>query len=437
MASKKKLEPAIIQKIMANHNNNELLSRYNSVRQASVSMCASLEPETCRIQPSLEISPPWWNLAHTSWFFVRNVLEPFKGAAESHDALFDYVLNSYYVALGPRLEQGRRGLMTRPTMKEVYAYRQSVDKRVEALLMAAEPETIKKLEPIILIGLQHEQQHQELFYSEIKNILYQNPPNLRPVYKKNIKPKSNQNKSTETRFIAFSGGLYEFGNLEQRWCWDNELPIHKFYLNDFAMQNRLVTNGEYLEFMQDGGYKTQLLWLNNGWNHVQQNNWTAPLYWEKIDSEWQIWTLSGMEKLGLQDPVCHISFYEAEAYASWKGLRLPSEQEWEHAARSSGITTKTGNFLNSGYLHPVATHGNGLEQMFGDVWEWTNSYYEPYPGYQPFSGKLREYNEKFMDNQRVIRGGSCVSEMDHIRLSYRNFWKPETRFQFTGVRLAK
>lgn len=415
----------------------DLLKRYHHARQASVEMCGPLNSEQCRIQPVPEVSPPWWNLAHTSWFFSRNVLLPFKGKRTKEDELFDYVLNSYYSALGPRLERNRRGLMTRPTMQEVYAYRESVDKRIEDMVNKSDEALFEKLSPIINIGIQHEQQHQELFYSEIKYILYQTPPALRMPYKFSNNKKAKHGKAQKAQFINIRGGLHKFGNVEGGWGWDNETPVHKSFIEDFSMQSRLVTNGEYLAFIEDGGYDAQLLWLDNGWNKMHEGNWKAPLYWENVDGEWQIWTLSGMQKLNLHEPVSHVSFYEAEAFATWYGSRLPLEREWEQAARLHH-ETESGNFLDSGNLHPTyAPDSKRLTQMLGDLWEWTSSYYEPYPGYQPFEGSLVEYNEKFMDNQRVLRGGSCVSERDHIRISYRNFWPPETRFQFSGIRLAK
>lgn len=416
----------------------ELIKRYRQVRKASINMCEALEPECCRIQSAGEVSPVWWNLAHTSWFFVRNVLQPFGGKSAKNDHLFDYVLNSYYASLGPRLERDRRGLMTRPTLKEVYAYRKSVDERVEALIHSLNQQLLQQAAPIIEIGIQHEQQHQELFYTEIKHILYQNPPALRQPYKKQAKKTIKAQDAVPAHFIDISGGLYEFGNRGSSWGWDNEYPVHKHYIHDFMLQNRLVTNGEYLEFMEDGGYEKQLLWLDNGWNKAKKEEWKAPLYWEKVNGKWHHWTLSGMQPINPHEPVSHVSFYEAEAFATWKRARLPTEREWEWAARIHGVTAKSGNFLDSGKLHPQKVPaGKSLSQMLGDVWEWTSSYYEPYPGYAPFSGSLGEYNEKFMDNQRVLRGGSCVNERNHIRISYRNFWAPETRFQFTGIRLAK
>ena len=419
-----------------------LLKKYQSTRNQSIEMVRPLCAEQCRIQPHPEISPPWWNLAHTSWFFAKNLLAS-HGVPTEEDALFDYILNSYYASLGPRLEQHRRGLMTRPTMEEVHQYRESVDIRMKQLIENCSQEQWTLYAPLIEIGIQHELQHIELFYTEIKYILHQNPYLLRVPYtplKKENRSFSREDlhleKASAAQWIGITGGIHEFGNREGGWGWDNELPVHKYFLNDYSLHSRLVTNREYLDFMRDGGYENQLLWLNNGWKKAQEEKWKAPLYWELINGKWEIWTLSGMQPLNLDEPVCHVSFYEAEAYATWKKARLPSEREWEHAARL--FSSKEGNFLNSGHLHPLpAPPSEDLSQLFGDVWEWTTSYYEPYPGYIPYGGVLAEYNEKFMDNQRVIRGGSCATDQDHFRTSYRNFWTPETRFQFTGIRLAR
>ena len=250
----------------------------------------------------------------------------------------------------------------------------------------------------------------------------------------------------EPRFVAFDGGLFEFGHREEGWCWDNELPVHEFFLHPFFLQDRLVTNAEYQEFLADGGYRQQLLWLDNGWARVQQEGWQAPLYWERRDGEWSIWTLAGLRPLAADEPVCHVSFYEADAFARWasqtfascRRARLPSEREWEHAARRLRTGPSGDAFLESGRLHPSPLGGSEpLAQMAGVLWQWTTSYYEPYPGYEPFPGALAEYNGKFMDNQRVLRGGSCVTPRDHFRVSYRNFWPAPTRFQFTGIRLAR
>jgi ergothioneine biosynthesis protein EgtB len=414
---------------------DQLLERYHTTRALSVELCRPLRPEDYRIQSMPDVSPPWWNLGHTTWFFAKNLLEPFGRYAES-DARLEFVLNSYYESLGPRIRRDHRGLVTRPTNEEVFRFRESVDERVEELIRNAPEADLERIEFLVVTGIQHEQQHQELLVTEVKHILGSNVPELREPYRPSS---SNRHRSAPAfRWCSFEGGLHEIGNLEGGWCWDNELPVHKVWLEGFSLASRLVTNGEYLEFIQDGGYRNSLLWLSNGWAKVQDQGWSAPLYWEQVDGNWRIWTLSGDRDLDPDEPVCHVSFYEADAYARWKGARLPTEREWEHAARVSGFPGN-GNFLDSGLLHPAPAEGtNGaLLQMGGDLWEWTSSHYEPYPGYKPFDGPLMEYNGKFMDNVRVLRGGSCATPANHIRASYRNFWAPDTKFQLTGIRLAQ
>jgi ergothioneine biosynthesis protein EgtB len=399
----------------------DALARFRAVRAASEAMCAPLSAEEYRIQPVADVSPPWWNLGHTSWFFARNVLGEFGGERTAEDENYDYLLNSYYASLGQRLPRDKRGSISRPSTDEIYAYRHSVDRRVAELLETCDDERLQELLPVLTIGIQHEQQHQELFVTEIKFIRYQNPPDLREPLTTDLPLPAQRQSALE--FREFEGGLLEFGNLDGDWCWDNELPVHRFYLEPFALADRLITSREYLEFMEDGGYDDPLLWLDNGWHAVQAQAWRAPLYWERTADGWWNWTLAGMRPVALDEPVSHVSFYEADAFARWRAnsrsgdadLRLPGEREWEHAARSSG----------------------DLGQMAGCLWQWTASYYEPYPGYQPFGGALAEYNGKFMDNQRVLRGGSIATPAGHYRPSYRNFWPAETRFQFTGIRLAR
>ena len=414
---------------------NELVDRYRQTRALSVELCRPLRPEDYRIQSMPDVSPPWWNLGHTTWFFAKNLLEPFGRYAES-DARLEFVLNSYYESLGPRIRRDHRGLVTRPTNEEVFRFRESVDQRVEELIRTAPDADLGQVEFLVVTGIQHEQQHQELLVTEVKHILGSNVPELREPYR----PASSNGHRRAAAFhwCSFEEGLHEIGNLEGGWCWDNELPVHKSWLDGFSLASRLVTNGEYLEFIQDGGYRNPLLWLSNGWAKVQDQGWTAPLYWEQVDGNWRLWTLAGDRGLDPDEPVCHVSFYEADAYARWKGARLPTEREWEHAARISGFPGE-GNFLDRRLLHPAPAEGaNGaLLQMGGDLWEWTSNHYEPYPGYKPFDGALMEYNGKFMDNVRVLRGGSCATPANHIRASYRNFWAPDTRFQFTGIRLAR
>lgn len=430
----------------------QLHRSFVDVRQASLRMCQGLEPSDYRVQPREEVSPPWWNLGHTSWFFARNVLALHGGQYIEQDRNYDFLLNSYYASLGSRVARWRRGNLTRPTTEDIYAYRRSVDDRVEALIDSIDEDRLPELAALLWIGINHEQQHQELFYTEIKAILFENPPDFRPSYRDMtalgpIPEGSDTACFDRSTWLPVEGGLFEFGHREGGWCWDNELPVHKAYLEGFEMADRLTTCGEYLEFIEDGGYERQLLWLDNGWAAAQSAEWKAPLYWEKGDECWRIFTLSGAQPVNRDEPVCHLSFYEADAFARWKsetfsefeGARLPSEYEWEHSARHLLPTAESANLLSARRLHPSpACRANGaIRQMIGDAWEWTSSYYAPYPGYRAYEGTLAEYNGKFMDNQRVLRGGSCLTEPNHIRLSYRNFWSASTRFQSTGVRLAR
>ena len=418
----------------------QLLADFRAVRSTTIELCRPLRPEDYRVQSMPDVSPPWWNLGHTTWFYAKNVLEPFgRGAAE--DARYEYVLNSYYESLGPRLARDRRGLVTRPTTDEVYEFRRGVDARMEALIAEVPEERFAELAFLVTTGRQHEQQHQELLVTEVKHILGSNAPELREPYcgaRKDALPRDAAPPPHE--FVPLAGGLYEIGNLDGGWCWDNELPVHQAWLDDFALGSRLVTNGEYLEFMAADGYADPLLWLSNGWGAAREHGWEAPLYWERDGGGWRVWTLGGVRPVDPDEPVAHVSFYEAEAYARWRGARLPTEREWERAARAAGFSAAGGNFLESGALHPrsaAAGAPGALLQMAGDLWEWTTSHYEPYPGYRPFEGNLMEYNGKFMDNQRVLRGGSCATPASHIRPSYRNFWPADTRFQMTGIRLAQ
>ncbi|HEV7672466.1 MAG TPA: ergothioneine biosynthesis protein EgtB [Thermoanaerobaculia bacterium] len=427
-------------------NRDELLAAYREVRGLSRELVRPLAPEVWRIQSMPDVSPPWWNLGHTSWFFARNVLAPW-GREAAEDGRLEFVLNSYYESVGPRIERHRRGSLTRPSNDEVLAYRASVDERMEALIGAAPDDDWDRFEFLVTTGLHHEQQHQELLLTEVKHILATDPYELRATYAPLV-PEAAGGR-TETSWIAFEGGLVEIGNVEGGWCWDNELPVHKSWLDPFALASRLVTAGEYVEFIEDGGYEKPLLWLANGWAQVKLHGWNAPLYWRTCwdtGDEWAAWTLSGERKVDSNEPVSHVSFYEADAYARWKGetddawrgARLPTEREWEHGARLGGFDPAAGNHLENRAFHPLpAPAGEGLKQMAGDLWEWTTNHYEPYPGYAPFDGNLMEYNGKFMDNQRVLRGGSCATPRSHIRPSYRNFWPADTRFQLTGIRLAK
>jgi ergothioneine biosynthesis protein EgtB len=441
----------------------ELLERLRATRGLSVELARPLRAEDYRVQSMPDVSPPWWNLGHTTWFFAKNVLEP-RGLYQREDARLEYVLNSYYELYGPRVDRRERGLQTRPTTEEIYAFRERTDERLERLIREVGDEDWESVEFLVTTGIQHEQQHQELFVTEIKHILGSNARELREPYRTPTAPGSapaaasrpgsasrrerlgaGGNGGGGLRPVELDGGLDQFGNREGGWCFDNELAVHRAWLDPFAVAGRLVTNREYLEFIADGGYRDPLLWLANGWAAVREQRLEAPLYWENVDGEWLQWTLHGMQPLELDEPVCHVSFYEADAFArwlgrsrsEWRGCRLPTEREWEHAARTLGFAVPSGNFLDSGALHPRPAANGGWTQAAGELWEWTSSHYEAYPGYVPFDGSLTEYNGKFMDNQRVLRGGSCATPRSHIRVSYRNFWSPDTRFQFTGIRVAR
>jgi ergothioneine biosynthesis protein EgtB len=424
-----------------------LLARFGEVQRQFAVLCKPLTVEEHRVQPIVEASPPWWSVMHTSWFYARNILQEL-GEYLPLDRRYDTLLNSYYHALGPYLDQGRRGKLSEPGNVEAYAYRDAVRQRMERLILHIDEKRLARLEFLLEIGVNHEEQHMELLLTEVKRLKAENPLlELRRPYV-DAPPAGRAKDPGAPRFIPFGGGCYEFGNLEGGWCWDNELAVHRHCLRDFALQNRLVTNGEYLEFIEDGGYKDCRLWLSSAYDaFVKQGLIQAPLYWEKIDGVWWHWTLAGMRQVDPHEPVCHVNFYEAHAFALWKsaadscykGVRLPTEREWEQAARSSKVKI-SGNFLESGEYRPLAAAkvpADALVQMVGDLWVWTSSHYEPYPGYQPLPAGLVEYNSKFMNYQRVLRGGSCATPQQHLRLSYRNFWQPLTQFQFSGIRLAQ
>ena len=402
-----------------------LLDRYQQVRQVSEKICQPLAIEDYTIQSMPDVSPPKWHLAHTTWFFETFLLVPYLPGYTVFHPQFGYLFNSYYEAVGARHPRHQRGLLSRPTVAEVYRYRAHVDRAMmELLCLVQHPD----LADLLILGLHHEQQHQELLLTDIKHILALNP--LHPIYRDDLQPPT----FTDSTFqwLKYSGGLYSIGHQSDEFAFDNESPRHQTYLQDYKLGNRLVTNGEYLEFIQTGGYQEAKYWLAEGWATVQAHQWRFPLYWELIDNDWYVMTLGGLQRVDERKPVCHVSFYEADAYATWKGKRLPTEAEWEIATID---LPQTGNFLDSDYLDP--TPANNLHhQFFGDVWEWTQSAYLPYPGFQIADGAIGEYNGKFMCNQMVLRGGSCVTSANHIRPTYRNFFPPSTRWQFSGIRLA-
>jgi ergothioneine biosynthesis protein EgtB len=430
----------------ASYDRKALLQAFLATRSQTETLCEPLETEDYVVQPVLDVSPPKWHLAHTSWFFENFVLDPNVSAYERFHPMYHYLFNSYYNLAGQYHPRFKRGITSRPTVREIYEYRHRVTDGMAGLLGTANEELLQTLGELVTLGIHHEQQHQELLVTDIKYILWSNP--LEPVYRERA-PEATQ-APARPGWLEFEGGLreigFDIGGNGDGFCFDNELPRHKTYLEGYRIADRLVTNGEYLAFMADGGYERPELWLSDGWYTLNEERWDCPLYWEKRDGEWWNFTLSGMRKVNPNEPVVHVSHYEADAFARWAGRRLPTEPEWEHAV--TGLPYE-GNFVESGRYHPVAAtaHPEALKgrvtpeaarmQFYGDVWEWTGSAYLPYPGFQPLPGAVGEYNGKFMSNQMVLRGGSCATPQSHIRSTYRNFFQPNLRWQFMGIRLAE
>ncbi len=410
----------------------KMLTLYSSVRRASEELCAPLAVEDYGLQAMPETSPLKWHLAHTTWFFETFILKPYKSHYVVFHPRFEYLFNSYYDAVGPQFPRAQRGLLSRPSVDEVYRYRAYVDAAIIELIESATATDLPQIISRLTLGCNHEEQHQELMLTDIKYNLSVNP--LRPAYREDLPI---PNGASALSWIKYPGGLQSIGHQGDNFAFDNELPRHRVYVAPYALGSRLVTNGEYLEFIEAGGYAQPQYWLADGWRVVQSMAWQAPLYWERIDGgkksddRWSQFTLAGLRPLNEHEPVCHLSVYEADAYARFRNKRLPTEAEWELAAAELLLD---GNFRESGLLHPRPAAD---AQFFGDVWEWTSSSYAPYPGYRSAHGALGEYNGKFMANQMVLRGGSCVTPARHIRATYRNFFYPPDRWQFSGVRLAE
>ena len=382
--------------------NSKLVEAYKVVRQQTEAICKPLQTEDYVVQPVVDVSPPKWHIGHTTWFFETFVLKPNVQGYNEYNPDYNYVFNSYYETVGARVIRTDRGNLSRPTVEEIYKYRQFVD---EAMINFLSNDIADPVKEVVLLGLNHEQQHQELLYTDIKYILGHNP--LFPAYaSKSIEEVYDHGTGD---FITIKGGLYEIGFESEGFCFDNELGRHKVYLNDFSICTSPVTNGEYLEFMNADGYHNFRYWHAEGWDWVKTNQAAAPLYWHFIDGKWYHYTLHGLQPLAIQQLVCHINYYEAAAFAAWKGMRLPTEAEWEVAAKN---------------LH------------WGTRWEWTESAYLPYPGFTKTEGAIGEYNGKFMVSQMVLRGASVATPQGHSRVSYRNFFHPNLRWQFTGIRLA-
>jgi ergothioneine biosynthesis protein EgtB len=411
--------------------------RFRTVRNRTLSLCQPLTPEDMMVQSCPEASPAKWHLAHTAWFFESFILREFSPDYKLFNPDFPWLFNSYYRSFAEFPEKRLRSSFSRPGVEEVLRYRTYVDESIERLLeLNPEPEVLKRIE----LGANHEEQHQELMLTDIQHAFYTNP--LRPAYRPTVSRPQHASKTLRRpEFIEYNGGLVDVGFSDRTFCYDNELPRHRVWLQPYALADRLVTNREFAEFIADGGYRRSEFWLSAGWDIMEQNGWHAPLYWNKDrDSEntWTLFTLRG--ELPWTDcvdsPVSHVSYFEADAFARWAGKRLPTESEWEAAAEGTAID---GNLLDADELAPVPfeNSSNKPSQLWGDCWEWTASAYLGYPGFEPLAGSLGEYNGKFMSGQMVLRGGSCATPRAHIRSSYRNFFQPETRWQFSGIRLAR
>lgn len=436
-----------------------LAERYRSARAFTEALCEPLAIEDYVVQTMRDVSPTKWHLAHVTWFFETFILREHAPDYRPLNEAYAYLFNSYYLQAGERHCRDQRGYISRPTVDEVYAYRRHVDGAMVRLLEEADGERAATLGPLVEIGLNHEQQHQELLLTDIKHVLSVNP--LRPAYREGAGA-GDARSAPPLEWIRFDEGLRWIGHEGDGFCYDNETPRHRHFLDGFLLASRPVTNREFLEFMEDGGYERGELWLSEGWAIAREREWSEPFYWEKRDGRWIQFTLAGPRPVRAWEPACHLSYFEGDAFARWAGARLPTEQEWETAARTVPIR---GNLVEAGRLHPTAAGegaavasragplaggpvdrvdgaggngaGAGLLQMYGDVWEWTRSQYSPYPGYEPLPGALGEYNGKFMSNQFVLRGGSCATSVTHIRPSYRNFFPADATWQFTGVRLAR
>jgi ergothioneine biosynthesis protein EgtB len=409
----------------------DLAGRLFETRRRSRELARPLGPEDMTGQAMEDASPTKWHLAHVTWFFETFILLVHLPAYRVFDDTFGYCFNSYYESLGPRQPRPRRGVLTRPSAERVMAYRAHVDEGL-ARLCDGGVEPGSDIARLIEVGINHEQQHQELLLTDILALFAANP--LRPAYRAPRRRPAQSGPDT-MGWISFPGGIGQIGHDGAGFTWDNELPRHDALVHPFLLADRLVSNAEWLEFMADGGYRTASLWLADGWTTVNREGWQAPLYWEERDGEWLAMSLEGLQRIDRAAPVSHISYYEADAFARWAEKRLPTEFEWETAAADLPLT---GNSLDSGAFRalPAPAADGSLRQMFGDVWEWTQSAYLPYPGYRPPAGALGEYNGKFMVSQQVLRGGSCATPPGHTRATYRNFFYPQQRWQFMGLRLA-
>lgn len=407
-----------------------LPGQFTQVRKLTSALAENILPEDSVIQPHVHVSPPKWHLAHTTWFFENFILKKFIPDYKPYHPSFDFLFNSYYQSQGTRVLRNNRGIHSRPSLDEVIRYRKCIDEKILEIFqtLTTNDEFIRLIE----LGIHHEQQHQELLLTDLKNIWSFSP--LYPSFE--ILEKKSVNESSAAKWLSVEEGLFEIGYSGPSFHFDNESPKHKIYLDGFEISSRPVITGEYLEFINSGGYTNWQYWLHEGWDWIEKNNVKAPLYWDKIDDTWYVYTLGGFRRIDEQEILTHVSFYEADAFARWRGFRLPTEQEWEVAAILYGKNDSSYNFLDNNFFHTTPIPGVNTA-FLGQVWEWTNSSYLAYPGYKPWEGAVGEYNGKFMINQMVLRGGSCVTPQSHSRLTYRNFFHPHFQWQFTGIRLAK
>ncbi len=408
------------------------MDRFLNTRKLTEDLCLPLEPEDFIIQSSPDVSPPKWHLAHTTWFFETFVLDRFVKGYRKYDPMFHYLYNSYYETVGNFFPRPNRGMLSRPSHEIISEYRKYVTENVKECFAHASGSDAGRISSLIELGINHEQQHQELLLMDLKQNFSLNP---------SFYPYSSSRSYRKTEpggieWLEVDGGVHNIGHSGAGFAFDNETPEHREFIEPFEIADRPVTNGEYLEFINDRGYRRPDLWLSDGWNCIRKNGWAAPAYWILKDGKWHEFKLSGLHELDLDEPVCHVSHYEADSYARWSGNRLPTESEWEVAAKSYK-QEEAGNTLESGIFHPSSSYGGTLKKMIGDVWEWTSSAYLPYPGFKPLEGSLGEYNGKFMSGQMVLRGGSCLTPREHVRSTYRNFFTPEKRWPVTGIRLAR
>lgn len=411
-------------------NDAALIERYKTVRARSEALCAPLEVEDYCIQTMENVSPPKWHLAHVSWFFEMFILTPYAQQYRMLREEYAVLFNSYYETAGSFFPRPQRGMLSRPTVQEVYDYRHHVDVAMLELLSNVPELHAADIRQRVQLGIEHEIQHQELLLMDTRYNFSINP--LHPVYHRVELPPAAP--LPAMGWQAFSAGIVEIGHSGDAFAYDNERPRHKTYVQDFRLATRLISNAEYLAFIDDGGYERVELWLSDAWRTLKEQHWQAPLYWFKQGRDWMHFDLTGAHELRLNEPVSHLSYYEADAYARWAGKRLPTEAEWEHAASTQSIS---GNFLDRGLYVPRPAQHTGLTQLYGDLWEWTQSAYLPYPGFRPLPGTLGEYNGKFMSGQMVLRGGCCLTTQNHMRASYRNFFRPADRWMFSGLRLAE